>query len=157
MADLPDEVKQRIEQEERYREQVRRRLAPKPKRKGWPWWVNVLSLIVLGVACSSLLNLPESSISSSTPRQPTKSELYGIDPYEMQKQCENIVKARLKAPATAKWPGIFDRRDVYQTKTQSVWKSYVDSQNSFGALIRTQYECVYTRKTNNLKVTVLTP
>jgi hypothetical protein len=155
MAELPDEAKQRIEQEERYREQVRRKLATKPRRRGWPWWVNVLALIALFVACSSLVK-PPSTASTAKP-QPTKAQLYGIDPYDMQTRCENTVKAGLKAPATAKWPGIFDRRDVYQTKTESVWKSYVDSQNSFGALIRTQFECVYTRKTNSLKVTVMSP
>lgn len=53
-----------------------------------------------------------------------------------------FVKQALKAPATAKFPGVILSRDQYK-----IWKdhnlvtvkSYVDAQNSFGALIRSTY------------------
>lgn len=55
---------------------------------------------------------------------------------------EHIVTDRLKAPSTAKFPGIFDGRQEHTTRlVNQRYKivSYVDSQNSFGAMIRTHF------------------
>lgn len=53
--------------------------------------------------------------------------------------CNAIVKEQLKAPKTAKFKWIaehtFDGKDLYTVK------SYVDSENSFGAMIRTHFLC----------------
>jgi hypothetical protein len=55
-------------------------------------------------------------------------------------RCQRYVRDRLKAPATADFP-FLDRRiwkfddDIY------VVKSYVDAQNSFGAMLRTNWHC----------------
>jgi hypothetical protein len=58
--------------------------------------------------------------------------------YTMAKE---FVKKTLKAPATAQWPGMLDDRGEIQRLDQTTYsvKSWVDSQNSFGALIRTNY------------------
>ncbi|MCY1513860.1 hypothetical protein D9M68_483810 [compost metagenome] len=56
---------------------------------------------------------------------------------------EDFVKARLKAPATAKFPGILDGRDKHVKalgEQRYFIFSYVDAQNSFGASIRTRFE-----------------
>ncbi|WP_229849506.1 hypothetical protein, partial [Paracoccus aerius] len=54
--------------------------------------------------------------------------------------CQNFVDANLKAPSTADHPWL--DRDIIDMGT---WKytvlSYVDAQNSFGAMIRTDYHC----------------
>jgi len=55
---------------------------------------------------------------------------------------EDFVKNRLKSPSTAKFPGVFDGRQDHVTylgnqKYRII--SYVDSQNSFGAMIRTRF------------------
>ena len=55
--------------------------------------------------------------------------------------CQEFVKRRLKAPATAK----FELHHVRQVAPldsgcYTVW-GYVDAQNSFGALIRSEYYC----------------
>ena len=55
---------------------------------------------------------------------------------------EDFVKQRLKSPSTAKFPGVFDGRADHVTalgnQTYRI-VSYVDAQNSFGAMIRTQF------------------
>lgn len=55
-----------------------------------------------------------------------------------------FVKKRLKAPSTAKWPGLMDGRGTIQRLDQNTYsvRSWVDSQNGFGAQIRTNYFAV---------------
>lgn len=55
----------------------------------------------------------------------------------------DYVKDALKAPATAKFPGILEAYDHVRHVggDKYVISSYVDSENSFGALIRTNYIC----------------
>lgn len=59
-----------------------------------------------------------------------------FDAYVMAKQ---FVEDRLKAPSTAEFASIH-KSTITQTSPM-VWtvKSYVDSQNGFGAMIRTKY------------------
>jgi len=54
---------------------------------------------------------------------------------------EEFVKDRLKAPASAKFPPI--SKATVTDLNNGKWRveSYVDSQNSFGVMIRTQYTC----------------
>jgi len=59
--------------------------------------------------------------------------------------CKNFVERRLKSPKTADFPW-FDH-NVQKTGPRSFTvASYVDSQNSFGATIRTQFQCKLTFK-----------
>jgi len=58
---------------------------------------------------------------------------------------EDFVKGRLKAPSTAKFPGILDGRSdhiSYLGNQKYRINSYVDAQNSFGAMIRTRFSGV---------------
>ena len=56
---------------------------------------------------------------------------------------EQFVKDKLKAPATAKFPSWGDRADVTDIGNFRYRVSgYVDSQNGFGAMIRTHYVAV---------------
>lgn len=55
---------------------------------------------------------------------------------------EEFVKKRLKTPTVAKFPGVFDGRSdhikIIGNQRYAI-SSYVDSQNSFGAMLRTQF------------------
>ncbi len=54
--------------------------------------------------------------------------------------CKDFVKGRLKSPSTADFP-FFDKQ-VWKTDGQKYTvKSYVDAQNSFGAMIRNNWTC----------------
>lgn len=55
-------------------------------------------------------------------------------------QCKTFVKERLKAPSTADFP-ILDRESINMGDHTYVIRSYVDSQNSFGAMIRNKTFC----------------
>ena len=61
--------------------------------------------------------------------------------------CEDHARSQLKAPSTAEFPRFVEAVLVGsqdQPFTEQVWAvlSYVDSQNSFGATIRTSYACI---------------
>lgn len=59
--------------------------------------------------------------------------------------CHAYVKERLKAPSTAKFPNSEDSNAVQITGTGDgpyTVAAFVDSQNSFGAMMRDQYTCI---------------
>lgn len=58
---------------------------------------------------------------------------------------EDFVKQQLKSPSTAKFPGIWDGKRDHITKLgnrEYKINSYVDSQNGFGAMLRSNWSCV---------------
>lgn len=59
-----------------------------------------------------------------------------VDAYVMS---EEFIKEKLKAPATADFPGGSDGRVKYLGDSTYLVTSYVDAQNSFGANIRSNY------------------
>ncbi len=59
------------------------------------------------------------------------------------RSADDFVTAKLKAPSTAKFPDESEDK-VYTDKTKAnvyYVKGYVDSQNSFGAMLREKYIC----------------
>lgn len=55
---------------------------------------------------------------------------------------EEAVKAILKAPSTAKFPNILHWK--FGKKDGQIWaQSYVDAQNGFGAMIRSEFQIIY--------------
>ena len=88
----------------------------------------VLALIIVGgiVSCVASLNSGGSSND------------HGVDRIEAQLACQDFVKEKLKAPATAKFSG-------QQTNVAGVnqWTvtGLVDAENSFGAMLRSNWTC----------------
>lgn len=70
----------------------------------------------------------------------SEQEYYYPDRSEAFYASKEIIKRALKSPATAEFPPI-NEADINQ-EDSDVWKvaSFVDSQNSFGAILRTHYE-----------------
>lgn len=95
-----------------------------------------LTLVILGIIGSLIGGDGDGS---STPRQtgPSASMAYVM--------CQSFVKDRLKAPSSAKFPGMFEETYSDATtklsETQFRVRSWVDAQNSFGAMIRNNYTC----------------
>jgi hypothetical protein len=54
--------------------------------------------------------------------------------------CEQFVEERLKAPSSADFSGVFDTT-VSGSGNDYTVRGYVDAQNSFGAMIRSDYTC----------------
>ena len=56
--------------------------------------------------------------------------------------CRQFVEQRLRAPATAKFPTFTGQGSSSDGANLFTVRSYVDSQNAFGANLRTDFECV---------------
>lgn len=77
-----------------------------------------------------------------SPPGQTMRETIGDGP-EAAVMCHEFLKDRLKSPATANFQPV---RDSDISRVQDSWRvrSYVDSQNGFGAMLRTTYTCQVT-------------
>lgn len=62
-------------------------------------------------------------------------------------ECQKAVQNQLKSPSTADFQGIFEGRydNVVRANQRYFFTSYVDAQNGFGAVIRTNFECSVTQ------------
>ena len=76
---------------------------------------------------------------------PTSSSF--VPPTDEEKQetalaaCQEDVRDRLKSPGSAVFPAFEDVQFELSTPTTVEVESYVDSQNSFGALLRSEWQC----------------
>lgn len=61
---------------------------------------------------------------------------------DIQTRCQNGVKSILKSPSTAKFPNITNWY-IGKDKEKIVVQSYVDAQNSFGAMIRSEFQVIF--------------
>ncbi len=107
----------------------------------------VIILILICVGLVVLYNINRSQSTSAPKATPTMGPINAVN------RCQGFVKEHLKAPATAKFQGIFDidlSRDVSRNGDKFIVSSYVDSQNSFGAMIRTHYVCTVRYLGNDL-------
>lgn len=59
------------------------------------------------------------------------------------RDAKNGIKKILKSPSSAKFADEFDDETKYKINSDGsiIIQSYVDSQNSFGAMVRTHYRC----------------
>jgi RNA polymerase subunit RPABC4/transcription elongation factor Spt4 len=93
-----------------------------------PGWVSLVVIVLVLYSCTKMFNNPPDTVS--------------YDEAQAQADCENFVKARLKSPSTAKFPA--GPEITISGSGTGPWKiyGYVDSQNSYGAMLRQKYECV---------------
>lgn len=63
--------------------------------------------------------------------------------------CQDAVRARLRSPSTADFPGPFTESsdEAVRMLADSSYRvaSYVDAQNAFGGTVRTSYSCTFKR------------
>lgn len=84
---------------------------------------------------------------SASQFSPSSSDDSGATPIRASIMCENIVESQLKSPSTAEFADYNEQRIWTLEKESGKYdaafrvRSYVDAQNSFGALIRTYYTC----------------
>lgn len=103
---------------------------PKENLTGCLVFIIIASILVY--ACSGDDEPPEQKAAR-------QSEKTCKDEISARVMAEQFVKARLKAPSTAKFSGYGETKTKYLGDCKHVVVGYVDSQNSFGAQIRTQY------------------
>lgn len=145
----------RAEEEQKYRDEVRAKLreaepatpveppppapvatkAPPSKQDNAVGCVSfiVLALILGGVFYACSRSGPTTPAASTEDRS-----LAAQSPYYIREVCLDSVRDKLKAPSTAKF---YDDQLPAWTGEAWGWASYVDAQNSFGAMIRTNFAC----------------
>lgn len=69
-----------------------------------------------------------------------------FDAVDARVACQNFIEERLVSPATAEFAGRPERvGDVW------LWRTEVDSENGFGALVRTRWECAVNPGLNSIE------
>jgi hypothetical protein len=106
----------------------------------------VLGSIVIVIVFLALATGSSDSGSSGQPRP----EHDALSAWVM---CQQFIEERLKAPKSADFPAGYDRFTTDLGDGRYRVKAYVDAQNSFGAEIRTNFECTV-RYSGNQKWTL---
>lgn len=126
----------------------------------WPWVLKLggflfafwLAIVLIS---NTKTDRPTVRASPATESRPTSN-----DRVYTATLCEIAMTERLKSPGTAKfpWTKTGDVRHLDGNRFRLV--SYVDSQNGFGATVRTDYECLtegYGDRLENWTLVALTP
>lgn len=76
---------------------------------------------------------------------PAQAEQSGLDDGTFAVKCEDAARQQLKSPSTAKFPSASEEIGAVQNFEggKKSWMGWVDSQNSFGATIRTEFLCTF--------------
>jgi DNA-directed RNA polymerase subunit RPC12/RpoP len=112
----------------------------KPKKKGGCF--TNLSLIIVALVVCSYVDASGGGNSTSL------RSSYPHNKFAAYRYAEKYVKQKLKSPSTAKFPSVSekDKHTTSFSTTPGVGKykieSWVDSQNSFGATVRTKFSCI---------------
>lgn len=108
--------------------------------RGWFRRHPIISLILFVFLFGAIVGGlgEEYNVSSPTTVRQTKPATREVTDQQAYVISQNFVEQRLKAPSTAKFPlGVYEA--TKDSEGNFVIKSYVDSQNAFGAMIRTTY------------------
>jgi len=137
MTELTPEERERIYEEEKAKREAEEEKEKKMKEKidaasGCFTLVVILAFVVFFFSnCGGSSN---SSSSSTTSKQPDKFDAYVMS--------QLFVEDALKAPSTAKFPVYSEDMVVDGGDGSFIVSAYVDAQNSFGAMMRSNYVCI---------------
>ena len=98
--------------------------------------IGKLVLAIIGIVVLLIIFSPAKAPSStaSAPREPGN--------IDAQVMCQQFIEKQLKAPSTAKFPSSREWKIDHVAGTADYHaSSYVDAQNSFGAMIRSNITC----------------
>lgn len=135
MTELTPEERERIYEEEKAKREAEEEKEKKMKEKidaasGCFTLVVILAFVVFFFSnCGG-----SSNSSSTTSKQPDKFDAYVMS--------QLFVKDALKAPSTAKFPVYSEDMVVDGGDGSFIVSAYVDAQNSFGAMMRSNYVCI---------------
>lgn len=134
MTDLTPEERERIYQEEKARLEAQKQLKETEDKKNMK--IGCLTVLVIFVVAGLWAAL-SGIIGCSDETKVKKPDRLGA--YVMSQQ---FVIKQLKAPSTAEFPVFEEDMVIPLGKNRFKVTSYVDAQNSFGAMIRTPYTCI---------------
>jgi hypothetical protein len=74
--------------------------------------------------------------------------------FAIRTQCQESVRPHLKAPGSADFPGLLDSDGTpfSMDGCVTIYNSWVDSLNSFGAKLRQEYACTYDPRTGRTSI-----
>lgn len=98
----------------------------------------LVCIIVIIYSVATIFNTSTKTTSKSS------SKDYKREAYVMSQE---FIQKQLKAPSTAKFPSYYEI-EVTQTDNRYKVEAYVDSENIFGATLRTNYCMILERKDN---------
>ncbi|MEK7650358.1 MAG: hypothetical protein AAB364_00595 [Patescibacteria group bacterium] len=95
--------------------------------------------LFVGIVKISSMSSNTSSLTNTSPSAPSQEQINKKREIESIVYAKEVIKETLKAPSTAKF---VDVRSYELSNQKDVWavNGYVDSQNSFGAMIRNMWE-----------------
>lgn len=100
----------------------------------------IFAILFITYGCTA--NSPSSS--SSTTSSSTKSTIATGSQTEACTYAQMEIENKLKSPSTAKHPACSLNTYTKLSASKYKVKSYVEAQNSFGAIVRTNYQCTVT-------------
>jgi len=104
---------------------------------GW-FWIIVVEIVVVYTVFSVL---------TATPKEPTAEDQHGTQ-RDAAAAAQLSVTQFLRCPSTAKFPPLGTMTVTPYNNGSFLVRSYCDSQNAFGAMLRTGWECVVWRRTD---------
>jgi hypothetical protein len=110
--------------------------APRSEKKNG--YLSILGVGVAAVAGVVMWSMFSGDDSDDAPRAPDKPREFSSFAAEIA--CEDAVRDRLKSPSTADFPDTTARKESGTFDVRGV----VDSQNTFGATVRTVFGCTVT-------------
>lgn len=99
-------------------------------------------LILLIFAAIKSCNEPKPTSTPVEDKYRKEAETVRYLKYQAFNRAQHVIKSALKAPSTADFPDFYDEKEnskVTHNGDTYVVQSYVDSQNSFGAMLRAHY------------------
>ena len=116
--------------------------------KGCLYAIGFVFLIWIIITVSSPSNPSQNSTDSSTSSTSSEAEDHTIEAFVY---AQEQIEMQIKSPSSAEWP---TASESLQKRDGNIYtfKSYFDSQNSFGAMIRTKYICVVEENNNLYKI-----
>ncbi|MGY1778762.1 hypothetical protein [Geodermatophilus sp. SYSU D01036] len=109
------------------------------KQEGNPVLGFIVLLIIVAIVVYAC-NRDDSDTSSGGDDSGSSSETDDRSDGMAKVMCEDFIEERLKAPSTADFSGIFDTTITGSGDDYTV-RGYVDAENSFGAMLRSNYTC----------------
>ena len=104
-----------------------------------------IKAIAVMAVLALILTVSSRSCNGKVPNYPEKSKKElkkktSISKYEAKAALETQIENTLKAPSTSEFSGV-EETSFQQIKGGYTITGYVDSQNGFGAMIRSHYKC----------------
>lgn len=98
----------------------------------------------------------QASQAAAAKAEAARRAMESIDEADLIVACERYVRSRLKLPDTARFPGVFDENPGQAAigPKGAVYRAWVESENSFGGTVRSEFTCMYQKSDNTISAQI---